>query len=465
MPKRLVQNSGSELPGRKRKRNAEVKTAAPETDIITAHSKTKKHCRTVLQQAVQEGVLPKARRACQLFTSSFLRNLAGSTNANRPSSLPAEAAEPPEVSRRPDFECLKGGFAKAQAAWKALPASEKEEWQKKSADEFAARRAAAAAAGLHIRWCARAHINKKQDQCKPQDRPSTAAGAAAKHLQMVGPYKLSHSLGSGTYGTVMAATDTLTCRQVAIKLFAPTESGRREVREEVAIYKRLARSLPMSGHSFLLRLLDAACSATAALPYIAMEQGPPSLSALLKQARLMPADVRAIGRQLHLGVKHMHSSSVLHLDIKPSNVLYSTTNKCLHLVDLGFAETLPLRQDLHPSYVTANYRAPELWHPAEMSRVLGRPVDCWSIGCTIFEAAAGTLLFPTANVQLGVRKWCQLHGSLSKGHSTPVAEEDSSLAGRWGLLPTCFRQAVLACCSPAPADRPEVGSPQVFSTL
>ena len=263
----------------------------------------------------------------------------------------------------------------------------------------------------------------------------------------------------------MGAQDTLTSRKGALELCAPTAPPPPRFRRWLAFDRGVALGLPLSAPVCLLGLFVAGSSAASALPSIAMAQGPPRLPALLKQARLRPADVRAIGRQLHLGVKHMHSSSVLHLDIKPSNVLYSTTNKCLRLVDLGFAETLPLRQDLHPSYVTANYRAPELWHPAEMSRVLGRPVDCWSIGCTIFEAAAGTLLFPTANVQLGVRKWCQLHGSLSKGHSTPVAEEGSSLAGRWGLLPTCFRQAVLACCSPAPADRPEVGSRKVFSTL
>ena len=84
----------------------------------------------------------------------------------------------------------------------------------------------------------------------------------------------------------------------------------------------------------------------------------------------------------------MHSKAVLHLDIKPSNVLLSLTERRAVLCDFSLSEVVgePLRSK---QYTTAGYRAPELWakdeHGSCSAAAVDFPADQWSYGVVLWE--------------------------------------------------------------------------------
>jgi len=104
---------------------------------------------------------------------------------------------------------------------------------------------------------------------------------------------------------------------------------------------------------------------------------------------LSPADVRGIAVELATGLAELHELGVLHRDVKPSNALYYQNRWMWG--DLGAARvtavvTATFTQD-RPG--TAAYRAPEV----TIGDAATERSDVYSLGCTIYELATGTLPF------------------------------------------------------------------------
>ena len=187
-------------------------------------------------------------------------------------------------------------------------------------------------------------------------------------------------------------------------------------------------------------------------------------------------DSRAIALQLKAAVRGLHSLQILHLDLKTSNVLWCVVRRELKLADFGMSEYIPgygpsIR---FPMYVTASYRAPELWHAAQrdLSKWLGPAVDLWSFGCVLYEVAVGKILMrPLRNNLCGcentIKEWCQQRQSLQKslqGSIRPSLSNaqvsrnfDYRLVNRLHLLEPSFRPAIKAMLNPDPAQRDWAG--------
>ncbi len=99
------------------------------------------------------------------------------------------------------------------------------------------------------------------------------------------------------------------------------------------------------------------------LPYIVMEwvQGP-TLFPLLEELPLAPDKVIDIGIKIAVALDALHRQNVVHLDVKPSNVLLRATGEAV-LIDYGLAHHngLPdlMQEQFHLPYGTAPYMAPE----------------------------------------------------------------------------------------------------------
>ena len=95
----------------------------------------------------------------------------------------------------------------------------------------------------------------------------------------------------------------------------------------------------------------------------------------------LPADeVAWLGLHLSSAVRYLHIRNLLHLDVKPANVVAEAGRA--KLLDLSLARP-PGRYE--PGVGTWCYQAPE----QEAGRELGPPADVWGIGMTLYEAATG----------------------------------------------------------------------------
>jgi len=91
------------------------------------------------------------------------------------------------------------------------------------------------------------------------------------------------------------------------------------------------------------------------------------------------------------GVVTCHKHGILHLDIKPENIVM-VGGSTAKLIDFGLALRVGMRTTT--TRVTLWYRPPEL---LVGSGKLGTHTDMWSVGCILYEIAHGAPLFPGRN--------------------------------------------------------------------
>ena len=99
--------------------------------------------------------------------------------------------------------------------------------------------------------------------------------------------------------------------------------------------------------------------------------------------------IQSIAKQLLQTLEFVHGQNIIHCDIKPENILFSSYSRCeVKLIDFGSA---CFQTDKPSTYVQSrSYRAPEV--------VLGclpysTKIDMWSLGCVLAELWTGHVLF------------------------------------------------------------------------
>jgi tetratricopeptide (TPR) repeat protein len=206
----------------------------------------------------------------------------------------------------------------------------------------------------------------------------------------VGPYELIRLLGAGGMAEVWLAkrADGVFKREVALKLPLLTRV-RQHFEQRFARERDILAGLE---HPHIARLYDAGIDPDG-LPYLSMEY---------VQGRLLTewcdGECLDIRQRLQLflqvleAVQYAHDRHVIHLDIKPSNILVSDTGQS-RLLDFGVAKLLeddaatgqtPLTK-VYGHVITAVYASPEV--------VRGDPVDArsdiYSLGVVLFELLTG----------------------------------------------------------------------------
>lgn len=127
---------------------------------------------------------------------------------------------------------------------------------------------------------------------------------------------------------------------------------------------------------------------------------------------------------------YLAGEGVVHLDVKPTNVIMAATPR---LIDLSVARTLDQLGEITRPVGTDAYMAPEQCDPARFGE-LGLPADVWGLGATLYEAAPRRRAFAGAPSE---------HPQLRR-EPEPVTEK----------VPPRLVELILACLEPRPADRP-----------
>ncbi|KAF6201384.1 hypothetical protein GE061_005832 [Apolygus lucorum] len=91
-------------------------------------------------------------------------------------------------------------------------------------------------------------------------------------------------------------------------------------------------------------------------------------------------------RQICEGVSYMHSQSVVHLDLKPENIMCTTRDSHdIKLIDFGLAQKLSGDQPVRVMFGTPEFIAPEIinYEP------IGTQTDMWSVGVICYVLLSG----------------------------------------------------------------------------
>ena len=211
----------------------------------------------------------------------------------------------------------------------------------------------------------------------------------------IGSYRIIGILGQGTMGCVYrAALPLMGGQEYAIKLLWD-ECKRTEVSAFLGECNKVKR---LGVHPHILLIHFAGRDRRSRRYYVVMELvDGPSAAQLLDETpgRQLPLErVVRLAAQVSLGLEHAHQRGVLHLDVKPSNILIQRDGEMAKLADFGNALLLET-ESWQIGHVASGTPAYMPWEQTPSGRQAGllpdARSDVYALAATCYELLTGCL--------------------------------------------------------------------------
>jgi len=210
---------------------------------------------------------------------------------------------------------------------------------------------------------------------------------------VVGSYTIRRPLGAGGMGQVYEAWHSLLGKAYALKVIHP---DRLNDPDAITRFEREIRAVARLTHPNIVAVHHADRYEEAY--YLAMElvAGSTLEKIIAERGRLPIPDACDAARQAADGLQHIHEQNLVHRDIKPSNLIRSLSGTT-KILDLGLAllaSNTTLTANGRALIGTVDYIAPEQITAPHGSDIRA---DIYSLGCTLYHALTGQVLFPDAH--------------------------------------------------------------------
>ncbi|XP_061739065.1 obscurin isoform X2 [Nerophis ophidion] len=191
-----------------------------------------------------------------------------------------------------------------------------------------------------------------------------------KRRQLLAVYDVGEEMGRGTFGVVKRVTHRRTGEVFAAKFLPLRSSSHTRAFQERDLLSRLA-------HPRVACLLDFFCTrrTLVLITEICCSHG--LVDHLLLRGLVSEKEVQSYMQQILEGVGHVHSMNILHLDIKPENILmvYPPRDE-IKICDFGFCQEVDTSRHQYSLFGTPEFVAPEVVHQEPVSVA----TDIWSVG-------------------------------------------------------------------------------------
>ena len=231
-----------------------------------------------------------------------------------------------------------------------------------------------------------------------------------------GKYKIDKSLGQGGFGITYLAEQTNLNRKICIKEFFMKEYGERTesadtdadatvltgvsavtsaAAEIMGRYRekfvKEARTIARLDHPGIVRIHDVFEENGTAYYVMDFIEGE-NLNDLVKREGALSED-RALGyiRQIADALSYVHSHNIMHLDVKPANVLVRKSDDKAILIDFGTAKQYDsegTQTSTTPVGLSAGYAPIEMTKPGGV-QTFSPETDVYSLGATLYYLVTG----------------------------------------------------------------------------
>ncbi|XP_014785560.1 myosin light chain kinase, smooth muscle isoform X2 [Octopus bimaculoides] len=210
-----------------------------------------------------------------------------------------------------------------------------------------------------------------------------ASGVTIKtDLWVTDNYEISDVLlGRGKFGEVKVCTERQTGQEFAAKFLSVRGmQGRKDIRNEIDIMKSLR-------HPRLLQMYDAYERRDKFCLILELVSGGELFERVINEDFYLTERACVIFlRQICEGVEFIHSKNILHLDMKPENILCMTrTGNRIKIIDFGLARRFDPRDDMRVLFGTPEFIAPEVVNFEPISH----RTDMWSVGVITYILLSG----------------------------------------------------------------------------
>ncbi|XP_014071357.2 obscurin isoform X2 [Salmo salar] len=195
-----------------------------------------------------------------------------------------------------------------------------------------------------------------------------------KRRKLLSVYDVHEEIGRGTYGVVKRVTHRRTGEGFAAKFVPLRSSTRTRAFQERDLLSRLAHPrvaclLDFFSTRRTLVLVTEVCSSHGLLDH------------LLSKGSVSEREVQMYIQQILEGVGHIHSMNILHLDIKPDNILMVfPPREEIKICDFGFCQEIDTSRHQYSKFGTPEFVAPEIIHQDPVTIAS----DIWSIGVVAY---------------------------------------------------------------------------------
>ncbi|XP_060154139.1 myosin light chain kinase, smooth muscle isoform X4 [Globicephala melas] len=194
-------------------------------------------------------------------------------------------------------------------------------------------------------------------------------------------YDIEERLGSGKFGQVFRLVEKKTGKIWAGKFFKAYSAKEKEnIRQEISIMNCLH-------HPKLVQCVDAFEEKANIVMVLEIVSGGELFERIIDEDfELTERECIKYMRQISEGVEYIHKQGIVHLDLKPENIMcVNKTGTRIKLIDFGLARRLENAGSLKVLFGTPEFVAPEVinYEP------IGYATDMWSIGVICYILVSG----------------------------------------------------------------------------
>ena|GEM_PF-1546159 len=252
---------------------------------------------------------------------------------------------------------------------------------------------------------------------------------------LVDRYDITAEIGRGGHAVVYRAHDRVLDREVAVKLLREDVMSS----DTLARFRKEVQVTAQLEHAHILHVYDT--GTFEGRPFIVMELASGStLAARLEREHLLPiTDALQIARDIGLALAYAHARGIVHRDVKPENILLSSSGAIL--ADFGIAR---MTQEVLTQKITSTGTTVGTVQYMSPEQLCAEPdidarSDQYSLACVLYEMLAGVRPHMAATFEA-------LRVLRTTGRCEPVRTHRVS-------VPAAVDDAIARALAPVPADR------------
>ncbi|XP_067994905.1 striated muscle preferentially expressed protein kinase isoform X2 [Melanerpes formicivorus] len=211
--------------------------------------------------------------------------------------------------------------------------------------------------------------------------------ALHKARRLTDYYDVHEEIGRGAFSYLRRVTEKSSRHDFAAKFIPGRTKAKQSARRELHILSQL-------DHERIVFFHDAFEKKNAIIMVMELCAKEELLDRMARKPSVCESEVRSYIRQVLEGICYLHQHKVLHLDIKPENLLMAdSSSEQVRICDFGNAQELTPDEPQYCKYGTPEFVGPEIVNQSPISSV----TDIWPVGVITYLCLTGISPFVGEN--------------------------------------------------------------------
>ncbi|KAM5124878.1 striated muscle preferentially expressed protein kinase-like, partial [Mantella aurantiaca] len=222
---------------------------------------------------------------------------------------------------------------------------------------------------------------------KPGTATTTDQSDGEKTRRLSDYFTIHKELGRGAFSYVRHVMEKRSGLDFAAKFLASRGSSREKARREVNVLSQIS-------HERIVYFHDAFEKRNTLIIVMEICSKEEILDRVVRKCTVHESEIRSFVRQILEGLDYLHHKKILHLDIKPENILMADmSSDQIRICDFGNAQELSDGEPQYCKYGTPEFVAPEIVNQMPISSV----TDIWPVGVIAYLCLTGVSPFVGEN--------------------------------------------------------------------